>query len=136
MWDHGVCPLAHTLFGQCSPNDKKYYFLLIILFTYISKRYTPYRLPLYNPSPIPIPLLPHPLCLYEGEPPPTHPLLLHCSSITLCWGIKPPQDQGPFFPFISDKAFVCYICIMRESWLPPVYSLVGSLIPGSSGWSN
>ena len=51
----------------------------------------------------PSPLFPPPL-LYEGAPPPTHPFLPHCSSIPLCWGTKPPQDQGPPLPLMSDKA--------------------------------
>ena len=41
-------------------------------------------------SPHPIPLSP-PLCLYEGAPPPIHPLLPHPSSIPLQWGIKCPS---------------------------------------------
>jgi hypothetical protein len=30
--------------------------------------------------------------------------------IPLHWGIEPSQDQGPFFPLMSDKAILCYIC--------------------------
>lgn len=54
------------------------------------------------PPQTPHPTLPlfFPLCLYEGSPPPTHPLLPHCSSIPLCWGIKPPQEKGPPFPLM------------------------------------
>jgi hypothetical protein len=50
------------------------------------------------------------LCLYEGAPAPTHPFQLHLSSIPLCWGIKPPQDQRPSLPLMPDKATLCYIC--------------------------
>ena len=47
----------------------------------------------------------HPLpCFYEGAPPPIHPLLPHCPSIPLHWGIKPSQDQGPPLPLMPDKA--------------------------------
>ena len=89
------------------------------------------------PSTNPYPTPPS-LCLYEGAPSPTVPLLHtptpqpHWSSIHLCWGIKPPQDQEPPLPLMSDKAILCYIC----SWSPVslhVYSLVGGLVPRSSG---
>jgi hypothetical protein len=62
----------------------------------------------------------------------THPLLLSCPRIPLNWGIKPSPDQGPLLSLMSHKTILCYIC----SWSHEshhVYSLVGSLIPGSSG---
>jgi hypothetical protein len=55
--------------------------------------------------------LPPPLYLYEGAPLPTHTLPPHSPSIPLCWGIKPPWDQRPPFPLLSDKAILCYVCI-------------------------
>ena len=67
--------------------------------------------------PHPIPPLSPPLCLYEGAPPPTHPLLPHHSSIPLCWGIKPPQDQGPSLLIMSDKANLCRILIWTHGSL-------------------
>jgi hypothetical protein len=46
------------------------------------------------------------------------------TSISLCWVIKPPQDQGPPFPLVLDKAILC--CIYSWShgplfgwWLTP-----------------
>jgi hypothetical protein len=66
---------------------------------------------------------------------PTHPLLLHHSSICLLWGIKPPQDQGPPLSLMSDKAILWYICIWSHGSLP-VHSLVGGLVPGSSRGSS
>ena len=51
------------------------------------------------------------LCHYEGTPQPTHPLPTYHSSILLFWGIKPPQDQGPPLPLMSDKAILYYLCI-------------------------
>jgi hypothetical protein len=45
-----------------------------------------------------------PLTLLLWESSPTHPLLPHCSSIPLHWGIKPSQDQGPPLPLMPDKA--------------------------------
>ena len=64
--------------------------------------------------------------------PPTHPLPPHAASIPLYWGIKPLQDQG-LLPLMSDKAIFCYICGWSHGPLH-VYSLVGGLDPGSSGW--
>jgi hypothetical protein len=63
---------------------------------------------------------------------PTHPLLLPCPGIPLHWSIEPSQDQGPLLPLMSGKAILCHICSWSfESLL--VYSLVGGLVPGSSG---
>jgi hypothetical protein len=73
-----------------------------------------------------LPAIPPP-CLYEGTPPLTHLLLPHSSSITLHRGIKPPQDQGPPLPLISDKAILCYLCIWSNGFLPE-YSLVTFII--------
>jgi hypothetical protein len=87
--------------------------------------------PLTPPQP-PHPHLPSlpPLCLYEGDLSPTKLLLPHHSSISLHRGIKPPQDQP--FPLMSDKAILCYIGIWSPGALP-VLSLVGGLVPGSTG---
>ena len=96
-------------------------FLLIILFIYIS-------------NDIPLPGTPNPmpptLCLYEDALPPTHPLLTHHSYMPLCWGIKPPQDQGPLIQLMPDKVVLCYICIWIHESLH-VYSLVSGLVSGS-----
>ena len=62
-------------------------FLLIILFIYISGDILLPGYPSTNPHLIPP--LPSSLCLYEGAPPPTHPLLPHPSSIPLYLGFKP-----------------------------------------------
>jgi hypothetical protein len=65
---------------------------------------------------------------------PTHPptLLFYLPSIPLCWGIKPSQDQGPPLPLMPDKAILFYICSWSHKSLH-VYSLVGDLVPESSG---
>ena len=98
-------------------------FVLIILFVYIS-------------NDIPLPgfpsTTPFPLCLQEDTPLPTHLLSPHCPSIPLHWSIKPPQDQGAPPPLMLDKAILCYICSWNYGSLH-VYSLVGGLVPGSSG---
>jgi len=60
-----------------------------------------------------------PLHLYEDAPLPTHPLLLHCTSIPLHLGIKPPQDQGLPLLLMPDKAILCSICIWSQGSHPP-----------------
>jgi hypothetical protein len=63
---------------------------------------------------------------------PTHPLLLPGPGIPLYWGLEPSQDQGPLLPLMINKAILCYICSWSHGSLH-VYSLVGGLVPGSSG---
>ena len=41
---------------------------------------------------------PSPLPLWDCSSTHSPPLLPHCSSIPLCWDIKPPQDQGDCNP--------------------------------------
>ena len=50
----------------------------------------------------------------------------------LHWAIRSSQDQGPLFLLMTDKVILCYICGWSHGSLH-VYSLVGSLVPGSSG---
>jgi hypothetical protein len=90
-------------------------------------------LPIHKP-PIPSPL-PPPLCLCKGALPPHPSLVPHCSNIPLCWGIKPPQDQGSPLPLMSHKAIFYYICGWSHR-RTQLYSLVGGLVPGSSGGSG
>ena len=63
---------------------------------------------------------------------PTHNLLCPCPGIPLHWGIKSSQNQGPLFPLILNKAILCYICVWSHGSFH-LYSLVGGLVPGSSG---
>ena len=77
---------------------------------------------------------------YSILPPPAsiRVLFLHssfCSLIHLHWGIDPSQDQGPFLPLMSNKSIHCYICSWGQGSIH-MYSLVGSLVPGSSGVSG
>jgi hypothetical protein len=77
--------------------------------------------PLHKP-PIPFPFTP---CSS------THPHLLPGPGIPPHWVTEPSQDQG-LLPLMTDKAILCYIC----SWSHEshhVYSLIGDLVPGSSG---
>ena len=92
-------------------------FLLDIFFIYIS-----------NVIPFPgfsaEPLLPTP-------PPPSHQPT-HSCFLDLHWPIKPSQDQRPLLPLMTNQAILYYIC----SWSHEshhVSSLVGGLVPGSSG---
>jgi len=63
---------------------------------------------------------------------PTHPLPLPCPGIPLHWGIKaftepsasPPIDVQQSQPLLH---------MGLEPWIPPLYSLLGSPIPWSSG---
>jgi hypothetical protein len=80
------------------------------------KCYTLSRSPLQKP-----PFPPSFFCLYEGAPQPTHPLLPSQTGISLHWGIKPPQDQGPLLSLMSNKAILCHICSWNHGSLH-VYS--------------
>jgi hypothetical protein len=62
----------------------------------------------------------------------THPLSLPGPDILLYWGIEPSKDQGPLLPLMSHKVILCYICTWSHE-SHHVYSLVGGLVPGSSG---
>jgi hypothetical protein len=99
---------------------------LFYLFTF--QMLFPFPVSLSSPHPFPPP------CFYEGAPPPTHSCLID-PTIPLCWGIKPPQGQGPPLPLMSGKAILCYICCWSYRSLH-IYSLVGGLVSGSSGWSS
>ena len=92
---------------------------LDIFFTYISNVTQFPVSPLENPIPFPSP------CLYESAPLPMHPLLPSCPGIPLYWSIKPPQDQEPLLPLISNKAILCYICSQSHGSLH-LYSFLGS----------
>jgi hypothetical protein len=72
-------------------------------------------------------------CFYEGVPPPTHPFPPPHPGITLHWDIhRSSQDQGALLALMRDKAILCYLCIWSHRSLY-VYSLVGGLVPVSSG---
>jgi hypothetical protein len=82
--------------------------------------------PLKPPIPSPLPLL-----LWECFT--THlPIPTSLPRYFLHWGVKPSEDQGPLLPLMFDKVILCYICSWSHVSLH-VYSLVGGLVPGSSG---
>jgi hypothetical protein len=67
-----------------------------------------------------------------------HPHIHFCFpalKIPLYWSIETPQDQGPLFPLMPEKAILCYICSWRHGLLH-VYSLIGVSVPGNSGVSG
>jgi hypothetical protein len=107
-------------------------FLIIHFICLHFKLYPHSQVPLSKPH-IPFPLL-LPFFLHEGAPPPNHPLLPLYSSIQLHWGIK-HQDQEPPLPLMSDKIILCYICIWSHGSFH-IYSLLGGLVPVSSGESG
>jgi hypothetical protein len=95
-------------------------FLLNIFFIYISN-VIPFLISLPKP-PVPSP----------SHCSPTHLLMLPDPGIPLHRGIEPSQDQGPSLPLMMNRAPFCYICGWSHGSLH-VYSLVGDLVPGSSG---
>jgi len=79
------------------------YFLLIILFVYISNAVLLPNLPPCTPhTPFASKsILPHPH---------THPLPPHPSKVLLPWGTKLPQERKPPLSMTPDKAVLCYLC--------------------------
>ena len=77
----------------------------------VSPLQTPY---LISPYPVSIRML-------------THPLLPHCPTTPLNWGIKPSQEQGPPIPQMPDKAPSASSVL---SLTPPLGSPVLSLMVG------
>jgi len=80
---------------------------------------------------IPFPPLPYlfPLllwgCSHSHTLPPQHP------GIPLHWGNEPSENQGLLL-LMPDNVILCHICGWSHG-SPYVYSLVGGLVPGSSG---
>jgi hypothetical protein len=89
---------------------------------------------LVSPPEASYPILPPPASV-RVFPQPTHPLPLLSPGIPLLWDIKPSQVQGPLLPLMPDKVILCYICSWGLGSLH-VDSLVGGLVPGSSGGSG
>ena len=85
---------------------------------------------LQHPHPIPIPFASMRVVLH---------LLTHSCfttlAIPLCWGIKLAYYQRPPLPLMPDKAILCYICSWSHGSFH-VFSLVGGLVPVSSGQSS
>ena len=62
---------------------------------------------------------------------PTHSSFL-ALAFPYTFPLEPLQDQASLLPLMTDKAIFCYLCGWSHgSFL--VYSLVGDLVPGSSG---
>ena len=112
-----------TVGGFWGRKSQLFLFLLDVFFIYIS-----------NVIPFPdFPIQKHlPPITSPSSCSSTHPLLLPSPGIPPHWGIETSHNQGPPLPLMSDQAILCYIC----SWSHEshhVYSLVGDLVPGSSG---
>ncbi|EDL30654.1 mCG146276, partial [Mus musculus] len=74
-------------------------------------------------------------CFYEGAHLLSHSLLPPCPGIPQHWSMEPSQDQGPLLPLMSGQVILCYTCSWSHGSLH-VYSLVGGLVPGSTGGSG
>jgi hypothetical protein len=125
LWFYSIKYMTVTFFFS-------FLFFSFVLFYWIFSLFTSQML-----SPFPVSLLetPYPTIpplLLWGCSSTLLPLLLPCPGIPLHWGIKPSQDQGLFLPLMSNKAILCYICGRSHGSLH-MYSLVGGLVPGSSG---
>jgi hypothetical protein len=98
-------------------------FFIIGYFTYLHfKYYAPSKFSLHQPlSPF-----------YLDAHLPTHPLPPQHPIISLSLVVEPPLDQGPPLLLMPDKAILCYTCSWSHESLH-MYSLVGGLVPGSSG---
>jgi hypothetical protein len=120
--------------GLLNSRRELYYFFY---FSWIFPSFTFQMLSpfLVSPQETPYPIPPPSASMRVFPHQTTHPLLPPCPGIPPHWGIEPSQDQGPLLSLMPDKPIHCYIC----SWSHEshhVYSLVGSLVPGSSGGSG
>jgi hypothetical protein len=86
---------------------------------------------IYVSNVIPFPGFPseNPLSYPPSDCSATQPLHLLCPDIPLHWGIELSQDKGPLLPLMSHKAILCW----SHDGSLHMYSLVGGLVPGSSG---
>ena len=78
------------------------------------------------------PILPPPASMRVLFHLPTHSCF---PGIPLHWSIEPSQNQGPLSPLMFNKAILCHICSWSHKF-HHVYSLVGVLVPGSSGYTG
>jgi hypothetical protein len=115
---------SFSLFLNCTYMNLFLFYCLFYLFTFqmwplypVSPPQIPYCLPT---SPVSMRLLPHPL---------SHS---HISALAFTCAGPLTQDQGDPLPQMPDKVILCYICSWSHRSLH-VYSLVGSLVPGSFG---
>jgi hypothetical protein len=114
------------------------YFLNLFIYLFIYLYWVFYLFTFQLSSPFPVSPLETPIpsalfLFYEGVLASTHLLLPSRPSIPLHWDIEPSQDQELFLILMPDKDILCYICSWSHGSLH-VYSLVGGLVPGSSGW--
>jgi hypothetical protein len=119
-----LCMLSTRFITELHPEPMPFNFFLFLLdILYI---YTSNVIPISSfPSGNPHPILPPPASMRVLPHPPPRLSTLH-------WDIEPSQDQGSLLPLMPDKAILCYICSWNHGSLH-VYSLVGGLVPGSSG---
>jgi hypothetical protein len=122
MCDNGVYVGHFTLYVKMELRLFSLFLFTIRYFHYLHFKFFPFP---HFPSKTRSILYPLPCSL-------THPLPLPCPGIPLHWCIEPSQGQRPLLPLMSHKAILCYLCGWSLESLH-VHSLVGGLVPGSSG---
>jgi hypothetical protein len=96
------------------------YFLYLLFKCYPLSRFPPRNPLFHSPSPDSMRVFPHPPTNSHLPDLPSHSPYTGAS--------KSSQDQGPLLPLMPYKAILCCICGWSHA-----YSLVGGLVPGSSG---
>ena len=96
-----------------------FFFFYWIFYAFTFQMLSLFQVSLREPPPSPLPL------------PPTHSQL---NALAFPYTGE-SQDQGPLLWLVLDNAILCYMCNWSYGSLH-VYSLVGDLVPGSSGWSG
>ena len=101
------------------------FFVNWIFYLFTFQMFSPFQV---SPLEIPYPITPSPSLTESTSPqlPSSYP------GISLPWGIKHPQAQGPLLLLMSNKAILCYICSQCHGSFY-LYSLVGGPVPRSSG---
>ena len=129
-----ICnPSAYLYLTKCLYKSKKNNFMAIAQINGESEIWNLFLILYLHFKCYPLSWLPYP-CFYEGVLTFIHSLLPPHPCIPLSWGIQPSQEHGPLLLFMPDKATLCYICDWSHGSLH-VQSLVGGLVPGSSGCS-
>ena len=116
--------LCHAPTSSC-PSPMCLFSLNLFLNLFTFQVLSPYSVSPLLETPYPIP--PPPASMRVFFHPSTHSHLSTLDSPTL----GESKDRGPLLPLMPAKAILCYTCSRSH-----VYSLVGGLVPGSSGRSG
>ena len=94
--EYHLLPITFYIWVELCYIHPLFFIFFYLHFKCFSLSRSPLRkLPIPSPS----------LCLFEGAPLSTHPLL--ASSPCILLHIKHPQGQGPLLPLMSNKAIFC-----------------------------